>query len=55
MWVKFDAPEWFQKLYGTYGKKYATFIADKPVLKSITKYLMDFVVEKKRSAVYERV
>jgi len=55
MWVKFDAPEWFQKIYGKYGKKYATFIADKPILKSITKYLMDFVVEKKRSAVYERV
>jgi hypothetical protein len=55
MWVKFDAPEWFQKIYGKYGKKYATFISDKPILKNVTKYLMDFVVEKKRSAVYERV
>ena len=55
MWIKFDAPEWFQKLYGKYGKKYATFISDKPLLKRVTKYLMDFVVEKKRSAVYERV
>ena len=55
MWVKFDAPEWFQKIYGKYGKKYANFIADKSVLKHMTKYLMDFVVEKKRSAVYERV
>jgi len=55
VWVKFDAPEWFQKIYGKYGKKYATFISDKPLLKRVTKYLMDFVVEKKRSAVYERV
>ena len=55
MWVKFDAPEWFQNIYGKYGKKYATFISDKPILKNVTKYLMDFVVEKKRSAVYERV
>jgi len=55
MWVKFDAPEWFKKIYGKYGKKYATFIANKPILKGITKYLMNFVVEKKRSAIYERV
>jgi len=55
MWIKYDAPEWLRKLYGKYGKQYANFISDKPMLKSITKFFMDFVVEKKRSAVYERV
>ena len=55
MWVKFDAPEWFRKLYGKYGKGYASFIADKPTLKWATKKLMDLVVEKKRSAVYEGI
>jgi hypothetical protein len=55
MWIRYDAPEWFKKLYGKYGKQYATFIKNKPILKRVTKYLMDFVVEKKRSAVYEGV
>tara|TARA_B110000285_G_C14868781_1_gene488155 strand:- start:536 stop:742 length:207 start_codon:yes stop_codon:yes gene_type:complete len=55
MWVKFDAPEWFRKLYGKYGKDYANFISNKPILKWVTKKLMDLVVERKRSNVYARV
>jgi len=46
LWVKYDAPAWFRYLYGKYGKSYAEFISNKPILKRITKKLMDIVVER---------
>ncbi len=54
MWVKHEAPAWFRDLYGKHGKAYAEFIRNKPVLKWMTKKLMDIVVERKeiRSAAY---
>ena len=47
-WLEYDAPKWFKKLYVTHGEKYAIFISDKPLLKWVTKKLMDSVVENKR-------
>jgi len=47
MWVKTQAPAWFRYLYGKYGKDYAKFISNKPVLKWMTKKLMDIVVKEK--------
>jgi len=55
MWIKYDAPKWFKGLYGKHGKTYANFISNKPPLKWATKQLMDLIVEKKRSTIYERV
>ena len=54
MWVKHEAPAWFRNLYGKHGKAYAKFISNKPLLKWMTKKLMDIVVERKeiRSAAY---
>jgi hypothetical protein len=47
-WLEYDAPKWFKKLYKKYGEQYASFISDKPMLKYITKKLMDSVIESKR-------
>ena len=47
-WLKYEAPEWFNKLYLTHGEKYAKFISNKPLIKWCTKQLMDLVVERKR-------
>jgi hypothetical protein len=52
VWMRDDAPSWFNKLYLTHGEKYATFISDKPLLKWATKKLMDLVVESKRKKHY---
>ena len=54
MWVKHEAPVWFKNLYGKHGKAYAKYISNKPLLKWMTKKLMDIVVERKeiRSAAY---
>jgi len=49
VWMQYDAPKWFKKLYLTHGEKYATFISNKPLLKWATKKLMDLVVENKRN------
>ena len=48
MWLKHNAPKWFVKLYEQYGEDYAKYIKKKPVLKWMTKKLMDLVTEKKR-------
>jgi len=48
MWLKHKAPKWFVKLYEQYGEDYAKYIKKKPVLKWMTKKLMDLIVEKKR-------
>jgi len=50
-WLKYDAPEWFTKLYKKHGKGYAKFISNKPVLKWTTKQLMDLIVERKRGKI----
>jgi hypothetical protein len=52
MWLNYKAPKWFVKLYKNYGEDYAKFIKNKPVLKWVTKKLMDLVVEKKRMVSY---
>ena len=48
VWLQYDAPEWLNKLYTKHGQDFAKFISNKPMLKWITKQLMDFVVDKKR-------
>jgi len=48
MWLNYKAPKWFVKLYEQYGEDYAKYIKKKPVLKWMTKKLMDLIVEKKR-------
>ena len=48
MWLKHKAPKWFVKLYEQYGEDYAKYIKKKPVLKWLTRKLMDLIVEKKR-------
>ena len=47
MWLQYKAPAWFKTLYGKYGESYAKFISNKPVLKWMTKQLMDIVVKEK--------
>tara|TARA_R100000697_G_scaffold29807_2_gene39529 strand:+ start:192 stop:2633 length:2442 start_codon:yes stop_codon:yes gene_type:complete len=49
LWLQHDAPKWFKKLYGKYGKQYAKFISDKPLFKWATKQFMDYIINKKRS------
>ena len=48
VWLQYDAPKWLNKLYTKHGQDFAKFISNKPMLKWITKQLMDFVVDKKR-------
>jgi hypothetical protein len=52
MWLNYKAPKWFVKLYEQYGEDYAKYIKKKPVLKWMTKKLMDLVVEKRRMVSY---
>ena len=47
-WLRYDAPKWFVRLYEKYGERYAKFISDKPVLKWITKKVMDYIIKDKR-------
>ena len=47
MWVRHEAPAWFRDIYGKHGKAYAEFISNKPLLKWVTKKLMDIIVERK--------
>ena len=48
MWLNYKAPKWFVKLYKKYGEDYAKYIKKKPVLKWLTRKLMDLVVKEKR-------
>ena len=54
-WMQYDAPKWFRKFYGRYGKQYAQFISNKPALKWLTRKAMDIVIENKRSREYASV
>ena len=40
-WMFNYSPKWFLKLYATHGEKFAQFISNKPILKSIIKKWMD--------------
>ena len=44
-WLESEAPEWLDTLYTEEGERFAAFISDKPILKSIIKMGMDFVVK----------
>ena len=48
IWLQYDAPKWFKKLYTKHGQSYAKLISKVPPLKWATKKLMDMVVENKR-------
>jgi hypothetical protein len=44
-WVLNEAPVWFRDLYLEEGERFASFISDKPFLKSIVKMGMDIIVK----------
>ena len=44
-WLLTEAPEWFRDLYLEEGERFADFISDKPLLKSVVKMGMDLVVK----------
>jgi hypothetical protein len=44
-WLLTEAPDWFRDLYLEEGERFAAFISDKPVLKSIVKMGMDIIVK----------
>lgn len=44
-WLLEDAPSWFRKLYIKFGERFAKFISNKPVLKSIIRKWMDTKVK----------
>jgi hypothetical protein len=47
-WMQYDAPRWLFKLYKKHGESFAKFISNKPMLKSIVKFGMDTVVNRKK-------
>jgi len=44
-WLESEAPEWLDTLYAEEGERFAAFISDKPILKSIIKMGMDLIVK----------
>jgi hypothetical protein len=44
-WLESEAPEWLDTLYSEEGERFAAFISDKPILKSIIKMGMDLIVK----------
>lgn len=44
-WLETDAPEWLDKLYEQEGERFAKFISDKPMLKHVVRFAMDFVTK----------
>lgn len=40
-WVLCKSPNWFYKLYGKYGERFAKFISNKPTIKSLVRRWMD--------------
>ena len=44
-WLFTEAPDWFRDLYLEEGERFAAFISDKPLLKSIVKMGMDIIVK----------
>jgi hypothetical protein len=47
-WMQYEAPRWFFNLYKKHGESFAKFISNKPKLKSLVKFGMDYVVNKKK-------
>ena len=41
MWMFSESPDWFFKLYGQYGERFASWISDKPRIKSFIRKWMD--------------
>ena len=52
MWLRYNAPKWFEKLYMKHGESFANFIRNKPALKWVTKQLMDLIIKQKRSKIH---
>lgn len=48
-WLYDKAPAWFRKFYLKHGEKFAEFISNKPMLKSIVRSAMNIVVNSKKS------
>jgi hypothetical protein len=44
-WLESEAPEWLDTLYTEEGERFAAFISNKPILKSIVKMGMDLIVK----------
>jgi len=51
-WLESEAPEWLDALYTEEGERFATFISDKPLLKSVVKMAMDLVVKPRTNNIY---
>ena len=45
-WLLTEAPVWLREAYAAHGEDFATWIADKPVMKAAVKAAMDIVVER---------
>ena len=45
-WLLTEAPSWLREAYLAHGEDFATWIADKPVMKAMVKAAMDTVVER---------
>jgi hypothetical protein len=41
MWMFSKSPDWFFKLYGEYGERFASWISDKPRIKALVRKWMD--------------
>ena len=50
-WLFNEAPEWLRDLYLEEGERFAGFISDKPILKSIVKMAMDMVVKPRTNTI----
>ena len=45
-WLDTEAPKWLHKLYNQEGERFAEFISNKPILKTIIRSMMDVVVDR---------
>ena len=43
-WLESEAPAWLDELYEQEGERFAKFISNKPIIKSVVRKFMDFVV-----------
>lgn len=44
-WLLTQSPDWFRGLYMAYGPKFAEFIHNKPMIKTIVRDFMDYILE----------
>ena len=47
-WLQYDAPKWFFNLYKKHGESFAKFISNKPRVKALVKFAMDYIIRKKK-------